>query len=86
MCIRDRDVRRAWPAGSFQLVLCRNLVCTYFAPGLQCQVLQELAARLLPGGVLVLGKGEALPEELPGFVLEPCGWPVYRKEAGAGAP
>lgn len=82
----QQDVRRAWPEGSFQLVLCRNVVCTYFAPELQRQVLAELAARLLPGGLLVLGKGEALPEELPGFVLAPCGWPVYRKEAPAGAP
>jgi chemotaxis protein methyltransferase CheR len=80
----QQDVRRAWPGGPFQLVLCRNVVCTYFAPELQRRVLSELAARLSPGGVLVLGKGEALPEDLPGFVLEPCGgWPVYRREAPA---
>ena len=77
----QQDVRRAWPDGPFQLVLCRNVVCTYFAPELQRRVLEALATRLGPGGVLVLGKGETLPEDTPGFLLEPGGLPVYRKAA-----
>ena len=78
-----QDLRREWPEGPFHLVLCRNVAFTYFAPALQQQVLAELCARLVPGGLLVLGKGEALPEDAAqrGFVVEAEGLPLYRREA-----
>jgi chemotaxis protein methyltransferase CheR len=55
------------PEGPFDLVLCRNLVLTYFEPPLQIQVMRNLAARLRPGGYLIIGAHEALPAGIAGF-------------------
>lgn len=60
---RRQDIRRAWPEGPFDLVLCRNLAFTYFEPTLQRVVLSAIAERLRPGGALVLGRHEHLPED-----------------------
>ena len=61
----QQDIRSQTPDGSFHLILCRNLVFTYFDLPLQLQVLQNLFRRLLPGGVLVLGSHEVLPDVPP---------------------
>lgn len=55
------DIRQTMPDGQFDLILCRNLVFTYFAPALQRETLARLATRLTAGGYLVLGKAESLP-------------------------
>jgi chemotaxis protein methyltransferase CheR len=55
------DVRESLPPGPFDLILCRNLVFTYFEESLQGEILARLTPRLLPGGALVVGAGEALP-------------------------
>jgi hypothetical protein len=57
------DLRSDAIPGFFDLILCRNLAFTYFAPRLQCQVLERLAERLLPKGWLVIGAHERLPDE-----------------------
>jgi chemotaxis protein methyltransferase CheR len=49
--------------GSFDLVLCRN-VLIYFSLDLQQRILDRLYGALNPGGHLVLGTSESLP---PGF-------------------
>jgi chemotaxis protein methyltransferase CheR len=49
------------PSGAFDLVLCRNLVFTYFDASLQVSLLERILERLAPSGVLVLGAHEALP-------------------------
>jgi chemotaxis protein methyltransferase CheR len=59
---RQQDLRTTMPDGPFALILCRNLAFTYFAEPLQRAVLDGLRARLTPGGILVLGKHEELPE------------------------
>lgn len=59
---RQEDIRTSMPDGSFSLLCCRNLVFTYFDAALQQECLQQLLNRLRPGGVLVLGEGETLPE------------------------
>lgn len=59
---RLEDLRRTAPAGPFDLVLCRNLAFTYYAPDLQGEVLRRIATVLRPGGVLVVGCHEAPPE------------------------
>jgi chemotaxis protein methyltransferase CheR len=59
------------PEGPFDLVLCRNLVLTYFEPLLKMRVMRNLAARLRRGGHLVIGAHEALPAGLAGFQLLP---------------
>jgi chemotaxis protein methyltransferase CheR len=63
------DIRTEMPDGSFHLILCRNLAFTYFDQPTQLRVGRALATRLAPGGVLVVGVHERLPETLPG--LEP---------------
>jgi chemotaxis protein methyltransferase CheR len=69
---RRQDLRSAAPAGLFDLVLCRNVVFTYFAERLRAEVGHRLARSLRPGGTLVVGVHEApaLDE------LEP--WPQAR--------
>jgi chemotaxis protein methyltransferase CheR len=58
----QQDLRAATPEGTFHLVLCRNVAFTYFAPPLQREVLARIVARLVPGGLLVIGGHESLPE------------------------
>jgi len=59
---RHQNVRSAQPVELFHLALCRNLVFTYFDDALQAHALERIAARVLPGGYLVLGVHESLPE------------------------
>jgi chemotaxis protein methyltransferase CheR len=56
-----QEIRRAVPAGPFHLILCRNLVFTYFEESLQREVLLEMAGRMAPYGALVVGVHERLP-------------------------
>ena len=48
----------------FDLVLCRNLVGTYFDEPLQIQTFERILAVLRRGGALVLGIHEQLPENV----------------------
>lgn len=56
------DVRTPAPDGPFDLILCRNLAFTYFDPAQQQAVLCRLWDALVPGGALVIGTHETLPE------------------------
>lgn len=58
-----QDVRAAAPRGPFDLVLCRNLAFTYFDEDQQRQVLAMLRRELVPGGALVIGHRERLPDD-----------------------
>ncbi|MGE5570332.1 MAG: CheR family methyltransferase [Rhodospirillales bacterium] len=51
------------PEGPFELILCRNLVFTYFAEDIQREIAGRLASCLAAGGFLVLG----IHESAPGF-------------------
>lgn len=62
-----RDVRSVMPEGPFYLILCRNIVFTYFDEDLQREILKKLWERLVPGGFLVIGRRESLPEGAKGF-------------------
>ena len=64
-----QDIRGEMPPGPFDLVLCRNLVFTYFERSLQALLLERILGRLAPGGLLVLGAHETLP---------PGDWPLDR--------
>lgn len=64
---QHHDVRAIPPAGVFDLVLCRNLVFTYFDEALQSRVAATFRTALRDGGVLVIGKGEQLPADVTGF-------------------
>jgi len=61
---RCEDIRERQPEGPFDLVLCRNLVFTYFDEPLQRELGARIAASLVPGGWLIVGGHERLPEGL----------------------
>ena len=44
-----QDIRRSMPEGPFDLILCRNLVFTYFGDALQRGISDQLQERLRPG-------------------------------------
>lgn len=58
-----QDIRSEIPSGSFDLILCRNLVFTYFDIERQRQMLERIAAALRDGGYLVIGAHETLPDD-----------------------
>lgn len=60
--LERRDVREGLPAQRYDLVLCRNLVFTYYEPALQETMLARLEEHIAPCGVLVIGAHESLPE------------------------
>ena len=65
--LRELDVRRACPPGPFDLILCRNLVFTYFDDALRARLLAGFHARTVPGGALMIGKRECLPDSRCGY-------------------
>jgi len=77
--VRRHDLRQAPPAGPFDLVLCRNVAFTYFDLDLQREVAARFAACVRPGGALVVGVHETLPEGARGFVPWSEGLGVYRR-------
>jgi len=60
-----QDVRSELPTEEFHLVLVRNLVFTYYDDSIQRLLQERLAQRLVPGGALVIGIHESLPEQEP---------------------
>lgn len=59
----NQDIRDETPNSRFHLILCRNLVFTYFDENLQREILGNIVERLHPGGALIIGKHEFLPDE-----------------------
>jgi chemotaxis protein methyltransferase CheR len=74
-----QDIRQLMPGGPFDLILCRNLVFTYFDEALQRRIADQLRERLLLGDFLVLGSHEALPAGVSGFVRLSPNLPLYRR-------
>jgi chemotaxis protein methyltransferase CheR len=74
------DVEKVACAQTYHLVCCRNLVFTYFNLERQALFLNKLRQQMTPGGVLVLGAHESLPEGSSGW----RGWhpwlPIYLRE------
>ncbi len=63
------------------LVLCRNLLI-YFEKGLQEKTVRNLHSALNPGGFLILGKSETLPERVRGhFEIIDLAERVYRENS-----
>ena len=58
---RVQDLRIDAPEGIFDVILCRNVAFTYFDAPVQLAVAHRLVAKLAPGGVIAVGRGEALP-------------------------
>ena len=92
-CLRDefrtieflqQDIRNVVPNAEFDLVLCRNAVLTYFAPRLRRQVMETVISRVRPGGALVIGIHESLPQDPSRITAWPATRAIYRKrEPGA---
>ena len=78
------DVREAVPDGPFDLILCRNLVFTYFDAPLQRRTLERMLGVLRPGGAFVIGLKERLPEGAAGVAAWVPELGIYRKPAGVG--
>ncbi len=76
----QQDIRTQMPNGPFHLMLCRNLVFTYFDNTLQQAVLQRMLSRLLPGGVLVVGNHELLPPGSSQIQAVTDEKPIYRRK------
>ena len=66
---RQQDIRTTMPDEMFDLILCRNLVFTYFDEPLQQTILERLLSRLRPGGWMVVGVHEALPTGAGGLTV-----------------
>jgi len=62
-----QDIRHEMPKELFDLVLCRNLVFTYFDDALQRKLLERIEEKVRPGGYLVIGTHESLPKGAGGF-------------------
>ena len=79
--LRCEDIRDRVPEGPFDLILCRNVAFTYFEARLQRSTLERILSVLRPGGVLVIGLKERLPEGATGV----AGWVphlgIYRRAA-----
>ena len=79
----QQDIRTSDPGDSFDLILCRNAVLTYFAPPEQEQVMTRVIARLRPSGALVIGMHESLPPSCAGLAPWPGARAVFLR---SGAP
>lgn len=79
VAFQREDVRETMPPGVFHLILCRYLVFTYFEEALQRETLVRIAARLVPGGALVIGGQESLPSDEVGLEPWAASLRVYRK-------
>ncbi len=82
----EQDIREGQPDGCFDLVLCRNLVFTYFDEGRQREVLRRITGTMHDGAALVLGTHEHLPDDVSGL----CAWfekhAIYRRESAVHRP
>ncbi|MCK6452602.1 MAG: chemotaxis protein CheR [Alphaproteobacteria bacterium] len=85
MVFLRQDVREETPEGPFDLVLCRYLAFTYFAPAQQRAALALLVDRLAPGGWLVIGTHERLPPDGGPRLVQLEGAPQIFRLAEPGA-
>ncbi|MSW52000.1 MAG: methyltransferase [Actinobacteria bacterium] len=58
----ERDVVRSAPTGSWDVVLCRN-VLIHLAPDAKRAMLDHVTGAVAPGGLLLLGRSERLPRD-----------------------
>jgi chemotaxis protein methyltransferase CheR len=83
VCFLEQDIRQEMPAGSFHLIMCRNLVFTYFAEPLQQEIVTQIGKRLIAGGILVVGKHESLPQDREPFVAYTGQQSIFQKRCTA---
>ncbi len=71
------------PAGTFDIILCRN-VLMYFSPAMRSTVLGKLSEAIAPDGYLMLGAGETVIGHGDAFVPAPDHRGLYRRNPDAG--
>ena len=76
---KRQDIRSELPAGCFDLVLCRNIIFTYFEIELQRAIFDRLATVLHEGGYLMIGAHEQLPENSQFFAPVAGCREIFRK-------
>ena len=76
----QQDIRNEQPDADFHLILCRNLVFTYFSAELQEEIGWNILKHLKQGGCLVLGSHEKLPGALQDLALWLPSKTIYRRE------
>ena len=79
----EQDIRRELPVGPFDLILCRNLVFTYFDDVLQLKVLSRIVDAMHDDAALVIGAHEKLPEGAEGLSMWFDRQLIYRKSCSA---
>lgn len=75
----EHDVRKGIPDGLFHLIVCRNLVFTYFDLELQSEIAQRMWENLVTGGVLIIGARETLPSNGMAFKEHGRRLGIYKK-------
>ncbi|HSR74173.1 MAG TPA: CheR family methyltransferase [Sulfurovum sp.] len=63
----QQDIRQTMPENDFDLILCRNLLFSYFDEPLQRKILTQMKRKLHSNGYLVIGIHESLPKDSEGF-------------------
>jgi chemotaxis protein methyltransferase CheR len=84
--VEHHDLRTPPPTGPFDLVLCRSVAFTYLDPAGQHTALARLAGVLRPGGALVIGLQESLPEPNQGLAPWPGTRAIFRLRDGVTSP
>ena len=74
----QQDIRQSFPEGKFDLLLCRNLVATYFIPELQLDIFNRMKEVLIPNAMIILGCHERLPEGLEGYTIKEDKLVIYQ--------
>ena len=74
----EQDIRYDLPDGAFELILCRNLVFTYFQEDLQHETFRRIMTKLKPGGYFITGIHEFIPERQN--ILVPFKKCIYNKK------
>lgn len=68
------------PGNGFHIIFLRNSLLTYYTPRLQADVLSRILQSLLPGGFVIIGSHENLPNlPFPLIELDKCSM-IYQKK------
>lgn len=86
----EQDIRQTMPGDGFHLILCRNLVLTYFEDALQRRILARMMEKVRPAGAVIFGLTETVPAGVSELELWSARLRVYRRTNGVvsspGAP
>jgi chemotaxis protein methyltransferase CheR len=75
----QQDLREAMPEGPFDLILCRNVILTYYSAPLRDALLERIVDRLRLGGALVIGTHESVPPGMRELEVWPGTRSIYRR-------